>query len=86
MYANNAKAAYEVRKGNESAELPVEEDVKIFRQYCVQEIKRLYVKNLMMAISPLPTTSNCRYFQHWEGVEDTVFPEISALLEISAPF
>lgn len=41
IYANNAKAVYESQKANVPEELPEEEDVKQFRDYCVQVMKRL---------------------------------------------
>ena len=41
IYAGNAQAVYESRKANIPEELPLEEDIKHFREYCVQEMEGL---------------------------------------------
>ncbi|XP_057309464.1 uncharacterized protein LOC130647571 isoform X2 [Hydractinia symbiolongicarpus] len=41
IYSNNAKAVYESAKGNAPEELPLESDIKLFREHCILEIKRL---------------------------------------------
>ena len=45
IYARNAKAVYEEDKGIEPEQLPVEEDVKKFRSYCIKEIQSLVEKS-----------------------------------------
>ena len=40
-YSNNAKVLYELRRGNAPEELPLESDLKKFREYCITEIERL---------------------------------------------
>ena len=43
-YANNAKVLYELKQGNVPEELPLEDDLKKFRDYCVTEIEELTTK------------------------------------------
>ena len=40
-YSNNAKVMYELRSGNVPEELPQEEDLKKFREYCITHIEEL---------------------------------------------
>ena len=40
ILANNAKDTYEAKKANEPEELPLEDDVKAFRTFCLKEIGR----------------------------------------------
>ena len=43
-YAANARAVSEKQKGNAPEELPVENDVKKLRQYCIEEIQKISSK------------------------------------------
>ena len=40
-YANNAKVLYVLRQGNAPVQLPLEDDLKKFRDYCITEIEAL---------------------------------------------
>ena len=40
-YANNAKVLYKLRQGNAPVQLPLEDDLKTFRDYCITEIEAL---------------------------------------------
>ena len=44
IYAGNARATYESRKANIPEELPIESDVRIFREFIVSEIDRITKK------------------------------------------
>ena len=44
IYATNARATYEAKKANKPEELPLEADVKIFRKFIIDEMKRIVEK------------------------------------------
>lgn len=72
VYASNCKAVYQNEKANIPEELPLEEDVKAFRSYCMDQIKRMVkiikdgefttndVKNLAKVTSARLMTFNAR--------------------------
>ena len=43
-YSSHAKALYELRSGNLPEELPEEDDLKVLKKYCVEQIEaQLYL-------------------------------------------
>ena len=66
LHSNNAKALYDESKLNIPEKLPGEEDIKLPRRYCIQEINGLCNKFLLDHLQP-PIIANLLDFVLQEG-------------------